>query len=165
VCDGLACADFGQRCQARQCVCPGGSAPELDCRNGDDDDCDGLVDCDDPDCDTARCGASVNNRCCSGRCVDTESDPANCQGCGLACAPGQDCVRVLDDTGIRGACTCSATSQCPSNPAEICRQENDDNQNDLCACDAINTGNAGCAPGQVCQDVPFANFCQYLDVP
>src|SRR5690349_17291511 len=29
---------------------------------------------------------------CSGACVDTQSDPANCNGCGMACPTGQMCV-------------------------------------------------------------------------
>ena len=29
--------------------------------------------------------------CCSGRCVDTRSDSANCEGCGVACPVGQIC--------------------------------------------------------------------------
>jgi hypothetical protein len=38
-----------------------------------------------------------NGFCCSGACVDVSSDPANCNGCGLPCVPGQFCDR--------GACT------------------------------------------------------------
>jgi len=39
---------------------------------------------------------------------------------------------------------------------------NDDNQNDLCACDVLNTGNEGCAADQICENVPLANFCRYV---
>jgi hypothetical protein len=164
-CDGAACDTLGRLCQAFVCRCPSPSPLELDCADGRDDDCDGLSDCADPDCQAAQCGASANSRCCSGRCVDTETDPAHCQGCDLGCAPGQRCVPVVDDSGSRGACTCTGTSQCPNNPGQICRQMNDDNQNDLCACDVLNTGNDGCAPGQVCENVPLANFCRYAAEP
>jgi hypothetical protein len=34
--------------------------------------------------------------------VDTQGDPANCGGCGVACAPGQTCVA--------GACSCGSAS-------------------------------------------------------
>jgi hypothetical protein len=160
-CAGLGCDALGRRCEGLVCRCLGDSPLELDCSDGRDDDCDGLSDCADPDCQAEQCTASANSRCCSGRCVDTETDPAHCQGCDLGCAPGQRCVPVVDDSGSRGACTCTGTSQCPNNPGQICRQMNDDNQNDLCACDVLNTGNQGCAPGQVCENVPLANFCHY----
>jgi hypothetical protein len=78
-CDGLIdCADpdcratsagaYGQACatgtlvaNARcdyfgACVCPGGQAKETSCGDGLDNDCDGKVDCEDPDCAGQSCG-------------------------------------------------------------------------------------------------------------
>jgi hypothetical protein len=127
-----------------------------------DNDCDGLTDCADPDCARLQCGGSTNQRCCGTTCVNTETDPANCQGCGLACASGQTCKRIVDASGTRGHCTCAGTnSQCPKNPGQICRTGNGDGQDNLCACDFVNQGSAGCADGQVCLDIPTANFCRY----
>jgi hypothetical protein len=161
-CDARSCGIHGLVCQAGRCACPGGQTRETSCSDGLDNDCDGLVDCADPDCARLQCGSSGNQRCCGTTCVNTETDAANCQGCGLACAAGQTCMRITDANGTRGACTCARdTSQCPRNPNQVCRVDNNDGQDNLCACDALNTGNAGCAPGQTCIDVPAANFCRY----
>lgn len=161
-CNGVSCGANGLVCKSSMCACPGGQAKESTCGDGVDNDCDGMKDCADPDCARLQCGASTNQRCCGTTCVNTETDPANCQGCGLACAAGQTCQRIVDASGTRGACTCAGTtSQCPKYPAQVCRVGNGDGQDNLCACDFANHGNAGCAEGQVCADVPAANFCRY----
>lgn len=51
---------------------------------------------------TSGCG--LYQSLCSGSCVPTGSDPANCGGCGLACQPGQVC------TGS----ACRQGSECPA---------------------------------------------------
>ena len=161
-CNGVSCGANGRVCKASACACPGGQTKETTCGDGTDNDCDGLTDCADPDCARLQCGASVNQRCCGTTCVNTETDAANCQGCGLACASGQTCKRITDESGTRGHCTCAGTtSQCPKSPAQVCRTGNGDGQDNLCACDFVNTGNTGCAEGQVCSDVAKANFCHY----
>ena len=161
-CNGVTCGANGLICKAMMCACPGGQAKETSCGDGMDNDCDGLKDCADPDCARLQCGASVNQRCCGTTCVDTETDPANCQGCGLACEPGQTCKRIVDVSGTRGACTCTGYNwQCPKDPGQVCRSGNGDGQDNLCACDFVNHGHAGCAEGQVCMDIPTANFCRY----
>jgi hypothetical protein len=161
-CNGASCGAHGLVCKSSMCACPGGQAKESTCGDSSDNDCDGLIDCADPDCARLQCGASTNQRCCGTACVNTETDPANCQGCGLACAAGQTCKRIVDDAGTRGACTCAGTtSQCPHFPAQVCRVGNNDGQDNVCACDLVGTGNAGCAEGQVCVDVPAANYCRY----
>ena len=161
-CNGASCGANGLVCKGAMCACGGGQTKETTCGDGMDNDCDGLRDCADPDCVRLQCGASVNQRCCGTTCINTETDPANCQGCGLACATGQLCKRVSDDAGTRGACTCNATnSQCPKNPAQVCRTGNNDGQDLICACDFAGFGHAGCAEGQMCVDTVGANFCRY----
>ncbi len=72
--------------------------PEPERCNGVDDDCDGLSDensfglCgDDLVCEGGACGCPAE-RSCGGGCVDIDTDPNHCGGCGNACAPGQGCV-------------------------------------------------------------------------
>jgi hypothetical protein len=161
-CNGVSCGAHGQVCKGSACACPGGQTKETTCGDKMDNDCDGLTDCADPDCARLQCGTSTNQRCCGTTCANTETDPANCQGCGLACASGQTCKRISDADGVRGACTCAGTSSlCPKYPATVCRVGNGDGQDNLCACDAVNSGNAGCAEGQVCANVTAANYCHY----
>ncbi|MET0594580.1 MAG: hypothetical protein ABW133_17905 [Polyangiaceae bacterium] len=161
-CNGASCGANGRVCSASACTCPGGQTKETTCGDGKDNDCDGQTDCADPDCARLQCGTSTNQRCCGTTCVNTETDSAHCQGCGLACASGQTCKRITDESGTRGHCTCAGTtSQCPKSPNQVCRTGNGDGQDNLCACDVDNTGNAGCAEGQVCQSVAKANFCHY----
>lgn len=45
------------------CVCPGGLV-EANCADGADNDCDGLRDCEDPDCEELRCGTGLDLRIC-----------------------------------------------------------------------------------------------------
>ncbi len=51
-------------------------------------------------------GSSNPNQCqsglaaCAGACINTQTDPKNCGGCGTACGATQQCVN--------GACSCSA---------------------------------------------------------
>lgn len=160
-CAGEPCGDHGQICSLEGCICPGHMETETRCDDGVDNDCDGDTDCADPDCESARCGAAAGARCCGGSCIDTTSDDSHCQGCGLACAPGQHCEPITDAEGIRGHCTCLGTSECPNAPAQICRANNDDGQDGLCACDGELHGNLGCATGQLCIAVARANFCAY----
>jgi hypothetical protein len=54
------------------------------CLNSFDDDGDGFVDCDDPDCtDFCRCPDTLTF--CGGTCTDTRSDANNCNECGNVC--------------------------------------------------------------------------------
>jgi hypothetical protein len=123
--------------------------------------CPAVADCSIPACEGKQCGSADTQRCCSRACVDTTTDPRNCQGCGLACAAGQRCMLIIDVSGMRGHCTCVGTGDCPKQPAQICRAGNGDGEDGLCACDFVNMGSAGCATGQTCANVPAANFCHY----
>ena len=162
-CDGASCDAMGRVCRSLTCTCPGGQTRETACGDGADNDCDGLRDCADPDCLRAQCGASTNQRCCGTTCVDTETDPKNCQGCGTACAPGQMCRRISDSFGVRGTCTCANDdTQCARDTFTVCRTNNPDGLNNLCACDVLGPSSPACAEGQTCVDVLNGpNFCRY----
>jgi hypothetical protein len=43
-------------------------------------------------CRSGKCRCKSGLLACSGRCVDTRTDPANCGGCGKPCTPGQACA-------------------------------------------------------------------------
>lgn len=71
---GRAC-EADQMCNRGVCTCATGSR-ESDCTNGDDDDCDGLIDCEDDDCEGTT-------RVCSVMCGELESDGIEtCDGAG-----------------------------------------------------------------------------------
>jgi hypothetical protein len=164
-CNGAACGANGRVCASSMCTCPGGQTKETTCGDGADNDCDGLSDCADPDCLRVQCGASTNQRCCGTTCVDTETDPNHCQGCGTACAAGQMCRRISDAQGTRGTCTCNgANSNCArsTNNLNVCRLNNPDGLNYLCACNSVGANSPACAEGQTCVDVAAGpNFCRY----
>ncbi len=114
------------------------------------------------------CGSISANRCCGGVCRDLRSDPNNCGGCGLSCAPGLACEDLTATPGCgpantSGRCRCQfSTAQCPNNTnqvgsgGQVCRTFSP--WTDRCT---PNT-NAGCAPGQT--DVNLAqcpDYCTY----
>ena len=70
---------------------------------------------------------------CGGSCVDTQTDPLNCGGCGIACDGGKFC-----NTGACSA-TCGALTTCGASCV--------DTQTDPGNCGGC--GNA-CPSGQVC---------------
>ncbi len=43
-------------------------------------------------CAGGECACAVDEADCNGTCADTRSDPANCGGCGIACAAGEACT-------------------------------------------------------------------------
>ncbi len=76
----------------------------------------------------ASCGASET--CCTDGCQDTQNDPMNCGGCGVACPPGQVCTE-----GGCGAVPCDP----PCGPGLTCNDG-------VCGC-----GTGGpCTAGQSC---------------
>ena len=109
-----------------------------ECNRAVSDTCNGHCQCgNDAPCDFGQ-------QCCNGRCVDVDSDPQNCGGCGLACKSGS-CTRR--DGGVAAHCACDvdAGSGCEGTTASepTC---GDDGQ---CACGA---STASCAP-------PLADGC------
>ena len=62
------------------------------CWDGLENDCDGKTDCDDSGCEGQWCKSEdheilTNWKCCSGSCVNTDTDPNNCGSCGNVCPP------------------------------------------------------------------------------
>lgn len=154
VCDGAECGANGRRCIDGVCACPGRSN-ERSCADGADNDCDGLVDCRDPDCNHLR-AFGPNHVCCGGSRVDyTGVD--NCGGCNLSCATGTRCLPIAHDTVSGYVCGCGASGLCPGNAGE--RQEcRDYGGVSRCSC----RNSSECRAGQACvrqADVP--NLCLY----
>ncbi|MBI5542825.1 MAG: hypothetical protein HY901_02975 [Deltaproteobacteria bacterium] len=130
------CADsecLEERCQADpssytcdvlgQCSCEGSVSPgpEPSCDDHDDDDCDGLIDCADPDCDSKGCGGGC--QCKAGAPSETAcANDTDNDGDGLKDCEDPDCEGKLCDNG----CICSAGT-----PKETdCADRGVDNDND-----------------------------------
>lgn len=118
------------------------------------------------------CGASGDCRtgktCCSGTCVNLQSDNANCGSCGNVCQP------FLGPTCVDGTCTCTTiictgSGCCPARN-DVC------NQNDECCtpktCQDFPAGTCGpqgdgcggttkcpCCPGTPCDCPPGRTLC------
>src|SRR5262249_39346383 len=77
------------------------------------------------------CGIISTLRCCHGVCIDLiGSDPHNCGGCGITCAPSEIC--------FEGTCTCT-------NGAIFCDGECVPISNDNCgSCGAVCTDCTNC---------------------
>jgi hypothetical protein len=147
-CSGAACGPL-KTCVAASCLCVlDGGAPEpfeQSCGDGLDNDCDGLIDCADPDCATRPCAAgSASSVCCAGGCVDLASDLNHCGGCGNLCRESQGCLPVSVGSVASGQCTCANNNQCSASQTCV---------STVCACDSA----AGCAPNQACT----GGICHY----
>jgi hypothetical protein len=129
--DGTCCG-YKMSCQGGTC---GADTTPEDCTNGKDDDCDGLIDCQDPACAGQNCGSSFT--CCIPRtnCPNFQTDPNNCGacsitcgtgGCGAGCSGGQYCCSA-------GQCVCRGGGGCPSN--QTCTS-GDCGMDGVCQCNA-----------------------------
>jgi hypothetical protein len=97
-CGGAVC-DFARRCIAGECRCEPDQTEGV-CWDGRDGDCDGLADCDDPDC-------ALDPQCAVADCADADGDG---YGVGAAC-DGPDC-NDSDAACQAGAC-CPACEDDP----------------------------------------------------
>ncbi|MEW6431306.1 MAG: hypothetical protein AB1730_07330 [Myxococcota bacterium] len=167
-CDVDAGFDAGLKCAGGQCLSCAGAATETACDDASDDDCDGLVDCLDPDCFDQACNdqksCTANERCqADGGCgggvpvacgAPTQQCRAGAGSCnqqtgqcewpladaGAPCEDGNPCT--LDDRcNATGACVGGGIKSCP---ALTCKSN-------LC-----NPADGGCVatptPGAPCQD-------------
>jgi hypothetical protein len=95
------------------CSCGGNPTPppESSCTNGQDEDCDGLVDCADPDCANQACGAGCT--CKAGNKSETNcADRADNDGDMLIdCADALDCPETTPCTFVQGMMVKNGTCQ------------------------------------------------------
>jgi hypothetical protein len=103
----------------------------------------------------ASCPASQTS--CNGTCVDTESDPGNCGGCGTTCDPSKVCSRgQCNDICTPAQTACPLSGGNEGGPGVFCVNTKTDNANcGACgkACPAEQTCAAGsckslCSAGQ-----------------
>ncbi|MFM1889685.1 MAG: hypothetical protein RLZZ565_442, partial [Planctomycetota bacterium] len=86
------------------------------CGDGVDDDGDGVIDCDDPDC-LAELGCCPDGQAaCGSACVDLATDPANCGECGVVCDDGDPCTV---DTCVDGECVHTAINCDDGDPCTV----------------------------------------------
>jgi hypothetical protein len=67
------------------------------------------------------CDGGAASYCCADGCVDLGTDLENCGGCGVRCAPGEEC-RPTGECGL-GACVCEAeavAASCPQAAGSVC---------------------------------------------
>jgi hypothetical protein len=105
---------------------------ELSCGYGVDNDCDGLVDCAQPQCDGRSCapGKRCGNGSCSRRCIPSEAVETDCADqldsdcdgkvdCADEDCEGQGCGNDCCWNGAEAECTCRADRCVPSNTCEL----------------------------------------------
>jgi hypothetical protein len=130
------------------------------CTDGVDNNGDGLVDCEDPDCALKRCQPSSLSDfvCCSQSptgCVALSSAD-NCGGCGIQCTSGALCVEQPVAGGFSGYCACNVEPACPSSGAGVTSAQTCF-AGSACACST----NDGCAAGETCDHSLAYGVCRY----
>lgn len=117
------------------------------------------------------CGCASGSTCCTGACVDTQTDNNHCGGC-AACASGASCVNGHCEVFV-GTCD-DATAPCQS-PQKCCdHQCVDTGPSGLCAC-AVTGGGTTFAAGtliipmdacwQLGKDVTTPSYCTHNAKP
>lgn len=144
----LQCRDPGA---ALTCVTP---APSEETCNGVDDDCNGAIDdAFDFDNDPQHCGdcattCGAGELCCSGTCVDPNSDAANCGGCGpaTACPAGTACCAGVCSDLTRDPTHCGTCERSCGRGEACCAGTCADTQADVNNCGACGTACRGARP-------------------
>ncbi len=150
-------------------VLPSSEQTTSQCTNGVDDDCDGLTDCEDPDCAGRRCTA--NGACVGGACAVCSPDGGVSQPQGeTTCNDGvdNDCdalVDCLDTASCRGrscggpgaacdsdgGCACSGNGGAPEAVEQSCGDGADNDCDGLADCKDPDCAGASCGgPGATC---------------
>lgn len=147
-CLNQSCGEHGLQCLVTQaggtCICPTGASVEFVCDDGADGDCDGLVDCEDPDCDNKACGADLI--CQGGSCVCNPSE-----------TPEQSCYDGLDND-CDGLIDC-ADPNCQLGHEPFCDNGIDDDCDGLVDCaDPDCEGQLACGASN-CDGVTIESSC------
>lgn len=103
-------------CSAGACLCQGVANPVENCRDSQDNDCDGKVDCADMDCDNSGCQSDGGTGCICQNLTRVEigcADKVDNDGDGLI-----DCQDQLPDGG--GDCSLGAPCRRPNNTNGTC---------------------------------------------
>ena len=148
-------------CIAGACQCPGGTdscdASAAACRTdllSDATNCGGcgtscLLVAGGPDCVSGSCSCDgvtcgVGTECCDNDgqsvCIDTQTSPFNCGGCGQQCAVGETCEN--------GVCACQGQGGCGI--GQVCCSSG---CSDFCACGSTPSCTDTCCNGDTCIDV------------
>lgn len=125
VCEPKECPT-GRQCFEGYCVC------EMPCPEGQTQ-----------DPETCACECSAGTDCGDGRCIDTNTDSANCGSCGTACGEGE---------------TCSGGSCVSSGCAPISCPEGQTQNPETCQCECSGFQD-GCAAHEVCQEGACVAVC------
>lgn len=168
-CDPKQTCDPTVGCTPPLSTCTPTGAAETVCNDGKDDDCDGRIDCDDPDCDTkacedgdlctegetcqmAACVGGTAKKCDDGNvCTDDSCDPK------VGCTKTNNTIPCDDGTYCNGADTCGGGT-CSAHAGDPCAK----------GCDEANKKCLSCAVDADCGPVTygawgacggFANTC------
>ncbi len=150
VCDskGNTCSVAGATGTSTCTTCSGnGATPEAketSCGDGIDNDCNGLVDCQDPNCASQPC--AVGFVCDPSRKTCTVPS-TTCTICGPAACVGLVCDSVGHTCANASPSTCTT---CPGGATEICNDGKDNNCNGLIDCADSQCQPVGNALGQLC---------------
>ncbi len=167
---GAICSPKGLTCSvdlpaaASACnVCNGnGGSPEASetsCTDGFDNDCDGLIDCQDPNCAGRTCKFGFN---CDGAARTCTVPTTTCATCGPAACYGVTCDTDGHTCTTPAAGSASTCSDCPGGAVEICNDGVDNNCNGLVDCAEGNCQPTANNFGAVCD--PVGNTCA-VDIP
>jgi hypothetical protein len=171
---GLVCGATGvcNKCDGNGGVAE--PAAERTCDDGNDNDCDGDADCDDPDCDDRICATAANATgvCTAGACACAvnEDVEASCgdgrdNDCdGLADCADPSCRGVVCDGATGRVCSGTAPSTCTVCPTGLasegatqCADGRDNDCDGVFDCADADCQPAGGAPGRACN--AFGGTC------